>query len=436
MTRTSSSSQVYWPVRDSEHDADNTHPRNAGNHRTREGAIHMMRHAIRFIPLFAFVAAALCAAPVSAIDNLTLNVPLPSQSVTVGETVTVTLDVSQLLQPINGIQAFLQFDPAMLQLNTITPNSAAGDLASGWIVGQENIIGGSITYIVALFADATAADDLVATLTFTAVGAGATQVVFDPAPPTPSKLTGSDNATIFPTLLNSQTIVIDAGTASPSIQAIDVFYVGRFADAADPSQTCLAVGTTAVSRNITNHMSGITGIRLRFSTIVAFATTPADAFSFEWTTGADTTFTPISAPAGTVSVTATDGGVTTVDIVFEDNLIRRRWLKVVVDAAQITAGGVTLDGELQGNPVQVPSGNGTAGGDAVFFLGNLAGDVDGNQKVEFLDAVLARSQLNPFLFVPIDNASDIDKDGKVLFFDAVQARVELNPFFALPLISP
>lgn len=105
----------------------------------------MMRHSIRFTPLLALVAVALCTAPVSAVDNLTLNVPLSSQSVTVGETVTVTLDVSQLLQPINGIQAFLQFDPAMLQLNTITPNGTAGSLGAGWAVGEENIIGGSIT---------------------------------------------------------------------------------------------------------------------------------------------------------------------------------------------------------------------------------------------------------------------------------------------------
>ncbi len=379
----------------------------------------------------------ICTGRALAVNDLTLNVPLPSQSVNVGETVTVTLDVSNLLQPINGVQVFVQFDPALLAFVGITPNAAAGDLGSGWTVGQESVTGGDITYILALFADSTTADDLVATLTFTALGAGATQVIFDPFPAVPTKLTGVDNATILPSLLDSQAIVINAVAAAVTVGAVETFYAGQFLDAPDLSRTCLAVGTTAVNQNITNYINGITGLRVQFTDLVDFALTPADAFFFEWTSGTGTTFASVTAPVGAVSVTAGDGGgVTTVDIIFDDDLIRRRWLKVTVDATQISTAGVLLDGELQGNPLLMPSGNGSAGGDAVFFLGNMPGDVDGDGITLFSDAVQARVELNPFLSVPIDNVFDIDKSGLVLFSDAVQARVELNPFFTLPLISP
>ncbi len=62
-----------------------------------------------------FVAAAmgvvtLCvAAPTSAADDLVLNVPVASQSVQPGDLLAVTLDVAALFEPINGVQALLQY---------------------------------------------------------------------------------------------------------------------------------------------------------------------------------------------------------------------------------------------------------------------------------------------------------------------------------------
>ena len=95
-----------------------------------------------------------------------------------------------------------------------------------------------------------------------------------------------------------------------------------------------------------------------------------------------------------------------------------------------------MDGELSGNPVSFPSGNGAPGGDAVFYVGNLAGDSSGDQRTLIGDAGDIRLQVNPFLQVPITNVYDIDKDGKVLVTDAGAARVDVNPFYVLPLISP
>ncbi|MFQ5496063.1 MAG: hypothetical protein ACE5EX_11860, partial [Phycisphaerae bacterium] len=107
-----------------------------------------------------------------------------------------------------------------------------------------------------------------------------------------------------------------------------------------------------------------------------------------------------------------------------------------LDAAQVSGSGVPLDGEMTGNPVVLPSGDGTFGGDAVFYVGNMAGDVDGDRVVRLGDAVLAREQANPFLPVLIDNVFDVDKDGVVRLGDAVLIREESNPFLGLPLISP
>lgn len=403
-----------------------------------KGPIIMMNKPRRPIILLQLIAIAICSGAALANNDLTLSVPLASQSVDVNDNVTVTLNVANLLQAINGVQVFVQFDPLMLEFISITPNAAAGDLASGWVVGQELVSGGDITYLVALIADSTMTNGLVATITFKALAVGSTQVIFDPFPAIPTKLTGVDNATIIPdTLTDSESIVINAVAAAVTLSAIDTFYAGKFSDALDTSGSCLSVGTTAVGQNITNYINGITGFRMQFTNLVDFATTPADAFSFEWTTGSGTSFTPISVAAGTISVSAVDGGgVTTVDIVFDDNLIRRRWLKVTVDATQISTSGVLLDGELQGNPLLLPSGDGTSGGDAVFFFGSMPGDVDGDRVTLFSDAVQTRVQLNPFVSVPIDNVYDVNKDGLVLFSDAVQVRVELNPFFTLPLISP
>ena len=138
-----------------------------------------------------------------------------------------------------------------------------------------------------------------------------------------------------------------------------------------------------------------------------------------------------------VAVTAVDlGGITTVEIVITDRHVRRRWLKVTLLAAQVTSTGLQLDGEMVGNPVVLPSGDGSPGGDAIFYLGNLTGDVSGDRKTLLEDIGLIRSVVNPFLPVPITDLNDIDKDAKVLLGDVGDARLDVNPFVTLPIINP
>jgi hypothetical protein len=226
-------------------------------------------------------------------------------------------------------------------------------------------------------------------------------------------------------------------SAAPHLESLEVFYSGMFADAVDPSKAFLAGGSTATGANITNYVRGITGIRVYFDDTVDFATVAADAFTFEWTTGSGTAFEldPDAAANTTVTDTVEPGG-TLVTIVITDNHVRRRWLKVTVLGAQVSAGGCGLDGELSGNPVSMPSGDGSPGGDAVFYLGNMPGEVTGDRKVLFTDVGDVRAELDLFLQVPITNIYDVNKSGKVLFTDVGDTRAELDLFFTLPLIAP
>jgi hypothetical protein len=198
-------------------------------------------------------------------------------------------------------------------------------------------------------------------------------------------------------------------------------------------------GTCASSNlaNITNYARGITGIRASFDNIATFATTADAAFSFEWTQPTGAIFSPVTDAATAITVTPTVvGGVTVVDIVLANDHVRQRWLKVTVDATEVTASGIELDGELLGNPVVLPSGDGTAGGSAVFYVGNTRGDATGDRKTTLTDVGQIRLQVNPAFAVPIDSVFDVDKSGKVQLTDVGLARLGVNPGFQLPLISP
>ncbi len=231
--------------------------------------------------------------------------------------------------------------------------------------------------------------------------------------------------------------VVDACLAPLRVTNLEVFYAGRFLDQADTSKNFLAAGSTATLANLTNYMRGITGIRVTFDGIVSFGATPEAAFGFEWTTGTGTVFSPVdNAPTAVVVIPAVVGLDTVVTIVLADDHVRRRWLKVTIDATQVTASGVQLDGEVSGNPVVLPSGDNVPGGNTVFFLGNITGDVDGDRKTRLGDVGLTRAEVNPFLAVPITSVFDVDKDGRVRLSDVGEARADVNPFYTVPLISP
>jgi hypothetical protein len=224
---------------------------------------------------------------------------------------------------------------------------------------------------------------------------------------------------------------------SPHIEGLEVFYAGHFSNEPDPSRWFLAAGSTATNANITNYVQGITGIRLFFDDIVSFAGNPMDAFGFEWTEGTGTEFAPVPEVNMAFEVMATvESERTVVVIVIANGYVEKRWLKVTIDAARVALGTCELDGELWGNPVSLPSGDGPAGGNAVFYLGSLPGEVTGDRKVRFEDVGAVRLAVDIFTWVPITDIYDVDKDGKVLFDDVGDTAEAMDIFFTFPLISP
>ncbi len=442
-----------------------------------------------------------------AMDDLVLNVAAGSESVTPGDTVTLTLDVANLSAPINGVQALVHYDDTVLALTSIVPTALPlTPPDGGWVEVAFVDDFGDVTYAVVVNGDSVVADSTVATLTFTAINEGVVPVTFRlGVDPFFTKLTvASDNSTVFPVTTGSANItstcddavfcngpetfdglvcqpgtdpcaplacdeVSDTCFAPVHVDAMELFYAGRFLDQADASKVFLAPGSTAMSGNVTNYAFGITGIRVFFDNLVDFATTADAAFTFYWSeppvciggtnnglicNPAPTNpsidpciqgggvcdpniFSPVTDAGTAITVTPSDvGGVTVVDIVLASDHVRQRWLEVTIDATQVTASGVELDGELVGNPAASPSGDGTPGGDTVFYVGNMPGDVTGDRKARLQDVGVVRLQVNPALLVPIDSIYDVDKSGKVQLTDAGLTRLDVNPAFALPLISP
>jgi len=221
------------------------------------------------------------------------------------------------------------------------------------------------------------------------------------------------------------------------VARLETFYPGQFNDQADVTCQFLGGGSTASTQNMNNSIHGITGLRVYFDDIVSFATSATDAFDFAWTTGTGTSFAPVADPESAISVmSSVQNGVSVVTILLDDDYVKRRWLRVTLHADQVTTSFRALDGEMWGNPVALPSGDGWSGGDAVFYLGNISGDVDGDRKTTLTDVGLIRAAVNPFQEVPITEVYDVDRDGKVLLNDVGMARLDVNPFFTLPLIAP
>lgn len=445
------------------------------------------------------VAAGVFAAPVSAIDDLSLTVSGGAGQVAPGDTVTVTLDVANLSAAINGVQALIRYDDTLLTLVNVIPTDLG--LASpnaGWVEVFRSETAGDLTYAVAINGDAASLDQTVATLTFTAIAEGTTSFVFRAdSDPFFTKLTlASDNSTILPGRVDSGSILItcqdglfcngvetffggvcEAGTdpcaplicdevddiclAPVQIVGLELFYTGRFfvcrggiddgtactldadcsdgrcTEQSDPGHAFLGTGSTATVQNTTNYARGVTGVRVLFNQIVDFATTPEASVGFEWTTGSGDVFSPVADAATMISVTPlVENGVTVLRIVLAENHVRRRWLKVTVDSTQVTSTGVELDGELSGSPMVFPSGDTVPGGNAVFYVGNASGDADGDLKTSLVDVAIIRLSVNPFVSVGITDDLDIDKDGRLLLNDVAEARLDVNPFFTLPRISP
>jgi hypothetical protein len=103
--------------------------------------------------------------------DLALDAPDASCCAQAGETVTVVLTVSNLVDPINGVQALLRFDGETLALAGVTPGDGTG---SPWDSASE--VHGTLNDVVymsfVLLGGSSDADAVVATLEFTALFGG------------------------------------------------------------------------------------------------------------------------------------------------------------------------------------------------------------------------------------------------------------------------
>jgi len=252
-------------------------------------------------------------------------------------------------------------------------------------------------------------------------------------------VSGSSNPTTV--TMNSDQMVTAhfVPVAPPQVESLEVFYNDSpgFGDDPDPLKEFLAVGQASQTSvdvddnlhgHVTNYLQGITGIRVTFDTVVTFSGGVAAAFAYEATPeqSSDKTFTPFIPPTAPVYAVDDGTGKTVVTITFTDGEIRNRWLKTMVDASQVlsSGSGLDLDGELTA-PLTLPSGDGSAGGDAEFIIGNRFGDVDGNYRCLLNDAILVRNHVGG-AFVPISNVFDLDKSGRALLNDAILARSQVS----------
>lgn len=135
---------------------------------------------------------------------LAVKLPEDACRYVAGEQVTVTLSVSGLLEPINGVQALVRFDTAALTLDGVDVGDGAG---SAWDDSAllSDIDGGSANLGFILLGDSTDADGVVARLQFTTVFGGddllADVNIVEQDGPLMSRLTlASDGGPVLPTL--------------------------------------------------------------------------------------------------------------------------------------------------------------------------------------------------------------------------------------------
>jgi hypothetical protein len=113
------------------------------------------------------------ATPALAVDDISLNVTGPT-TVEPGDAVTVTVDVANLSETINGVQIRINYDDTLMTLVDVAANGA-----EGYAEIPETDTNGNVDWGATVNAGcSTISDHTVATITFTAIAEGTTSVVF------------------------------------------------------------------------------------------------------------------------------------------------------------------------------------------------------------------------------------------------------------------
>jgi hypothetical protein len=188
-------------------------------------------------------------------------------------------------------------------------------------------------------------------------------------------------------------------------------------DAIATDKVALLPGESASFANYTSYSRGINGLMVDVANLPAGVTPTAADFVFQYDNGGPSA--PVAAPAPTrvaLRRGAGDGGSDRLTLVWNDNVIRNRWLRVTVSPTANT-GLTTPD---------------------VFFFGHLAGETgdsaDGAAVNGFDLLGVRRALVAPSTgSLPIDDAFDFNRDGRVTALDMAVVRAGQRRL--LPLMS-
>lgn len=163
----------------------------------------------------AILFAAILIPQVNGANELTLNVEAGSATARPGDLISITLDVAGLTSPINGIQAFLHYDPSVLRLvDSVGTVDAGGE----WTSITEDRGGGDFLQLLVMLGSDILIDHATATLTFEAIAVGTTRVTFlEDALPLQTKLTASAGAAAIPPNKSNSGEIMVFGTDVPTI---------------------------------------------------------------------------------------------------------------------------------------------------------------------------------------------------------------------------
>lgn len=176
---------------------------------------------------------------------------------------------------------------------------------------------------------------------------------------------------------------------------------------------------------VTSSVTGLTTLQVTFNRPVFFT---ADDLSVTTVTfSGDDEYLGDAVAIESVSGSGTD----TMTVTFADGSIVNTWVKVVLHDSITDAQGKALDGDapavggergyLYDSDADFASGDHLAGGDAVFYTGNLVGDIDGAGAVSIQDILYAFStvtgptdpSLPDFSYGMTELDGDTDQDGDV-----------------------
>lgn len=146
-----------------------------------------------------------------AYPTLSLELTECSRCVRVDDSVTILLRASDLNDPINGVQALINYDTGILGSPTVQAGDGAGSAWDAAIVTGLEQTPGQLTLGFVLLGSSASSDSVVARLTFPVIASGATAIEFrEGQMPFYTKLTlSADNSTVYPRELVSLPILVD-----------------------------------------------------------------------------------------------------------------------------------------------------------------------------------------------------------------------------------